>query len=196
MNIKCVQNALAVTRFFNWQLESVIIHACFVVGWELRSNYDEFSEFCRFYIRIGLGNGIWLRHCIIICIYPYVDVPFRENPNGTLHQLLPRHYPLGRKIRFPRFSCNFHRWKLFFTNLANRYRCARCTFWTCCMDYLGLVKAFLRFSWDSFIAESKIDTEFVLQFPSLWCHFIGIWSKEKTKLGSINGCQMNFAIFH
>ena len=140
-------------RFFNWQLESVIIHACFVVGWELRSNYDEFSEFCRFYIRIGLGNGIWLRHCIIICIYPYVDVPFRENPNGTLHQLLPRHYPLGRKIRFPRFSCNFHRWKLFFYQSCQSIS-------LCSLYFLNLLHGLLR-SCQSFF-------EILMRFIHCW----------------------------
>ena len=103
----------------------------------------------------------------------------------------PAALSIGSENQIPKIFMQFPSMETFFTNLANRYRCARCTFWTCCMDYLSLVKAFLRFSWDSFIAESKIDTEFVLQFPSLWCHFIGIWSKEKTKLGSINGCQMD-----
>ena len=36
--------------------------------------------------------------------------------------------------------------------------------------------------WLRFIADSKIDTEFVLQFASLWCDFIGISSKAKAKM--------------
>ena len=173
-------------RFFNWQLESVIIHACFVVGWELRSNYDEFSEFCRFYIRIGLGNGIWLRHCIIICIYPYVDVPFRENPNGTyVASASPAALSIGSENQIPKIFMQFPSMETF------SYQSCQ----SISLYFLNLLHGLLR-SCQSFF-------EILMRFIHCWvknrywvCTSVSkplmslYWHLIKGK-GSINECQMD-----
>ena len=47
-------------------------------------------------------------YCIIICIYPYVDVPFRENPNGTyVASASPAALSIGSENQIPKIFMQF-----------------------------------------------------------------------------------------